>query len=162
MAITGIAATQIRLRNIADKVAENGRKVMNKGSDKIVSEAKINCPEDHGDLVSTIRAEKGREARDGGGHGGRLTITLTFGGVSPESGRDTDPYAVQIHENYEGMLKHGPGEKTLEKMSQYPDHQIGSHFLTRAADAERDRLRKAMIEAVHVGIDERDYEGDDA
>lgn len=150
--ITGVANTRIRLKNISEKVAENARKVMNRGSDAIIRDAQINCPVDEDSLASTIRAEKGKEARDSGGHGGRLTIVLTFGGVSPVTGRDTDSYAMIVHENYEGMLRYGPGPNTLAKMQAYPDHTIGSHFLTRAADDQRPKLEANMIKAVELGV----------
>lgn len=129
-----------RLQYAAVKVPDNARKVMRRTADAIVVEAKINTPHDTGELEDSIREEIGYAGR------GRLQIEILVGGMV--RGVNVDLYAVQVHENYEGMLVHGPGPGTLAKMAAYPDHYIGSKFLERAVDKYRPKLMKAMIEAI--------------
>lgn len=143
MTLRGLGALKTELHNIAEKVPENGRKVMHRGADKIVERAKLFTPHDTGALENSIRQEAGYEGR------GRLTIMITFGGES--DGVDTDAYAMEIHENYD-RLHPGPG--TLLKMEANPGVDIGDHFLTRAVEEQEPKLEKAMIEAVTSTIEE--------
>lgn len=133
----GIEAVILRLRNLAQTVPDNARKVMHRGADRIVKEAKLNVPVDTHNLEESIRKEVDYGFR------GRLKIDITCGGEV--NGVNVDQYAVIVHENYEGMLKHGPGPGTLAKMAANPGRIIGSKFLERALEAERDKLNRAMI-----------------
>lgn len=138
--VTGVEELMVRLRNIAVKVPDNARKVMHRGADRIVDEARLNAPVDTHDLENSIQKEVAYAGNR------RLQIDITVG--SALSGYDVDRYAVRVHENYEGMLVNGPGPGTLAKMAANPTRIIGSQFLTRAMEAEREKLGKAMIEAI--------------
>lgn len=140
MKVTGVEALIARLRNTAVKVPENARKVMHRGADRIVAEAKLNAPVDRHNLEEAIHKEVGYETNR------RLKIDIA---VAPTvNGVDVEDYAAQVHENYESMK---PGKGTIEKRRANPGRLIGSKFLERALEAEEPRLRKAMIEAVEEG-----------
>jgi hypothetical protein len=141
-----VSSVMLQLRNIAEKVPDKARKTMHRAADRIVKEAKLNAPVDDGELEDSIRKEIEYERR------GRLKIDIVMGGWV--RGVNVDRYAVIIHENYEGMLKHGPGKNTLAKMAANPGRFIGSKFLTRAGDKEKDKLMGDMIVAVQRGIKE--------
>lgn len=130
-------AVALKLRNVAQKVPANGRKVMHSSSKTIVKEAKINCPRDDAELEDSIHIEKEYGER------GRLQIDIVAGGEV--RGVDVDAYAALIHEDYESMR---PGPNTILKRAAHPDHIVGGKFLTRAADAEEPKLQKAMIASV--------------
>lgn len=146
--VHGVKDLRSKIRYIVDRVPENGRKQMHRMADRIVKEARLNAPVLKHDIEQGIRKETGREARDAGGHGGRLKIDVVLDLTHAE----LDKYAVRVHENYEGMLVHGPGEKTREKMRAHPDRKIGSKFLTRAVDENRgsmiERLRNDIVATV--------------
>ncbi len=135
--VTGFDEVAIGLRHAAQKVSDAARKQMHRSADKIVSEAKINAPEDKGNLAESIRKEISYDDKR------RLQITIVAGGEV--NGVDVDKYAILIHEHYESMK---PGPKTLEKMAKYPEHIIGSRFLERAAAKVEARLKESMIALV--------------
>ena len=138
--VTGIDELRVELRYKAKKVPDNARKVMHRGADQIAKEAKLNAPVDDGELEDSIHIEKGYE------ESGRLMVVVAAGGVV--RGVDVDRYATLVHENYEGMLKHGPGPNTLAKMRANPGRKIGSKFLERARRDVEPKLKKAMIKSV--------------
>jgi hypothetical protein len=140
--IHGVEQVKSHLRYVADTVPKNARKSFHAAADHIVEESKLNAPHDDGELEDSIHQEVKYEAR------GRLQIDIVAGGII--RGVDVDQYAVIIHENYEGQLKHGPGKNTLAKMAANPGRYIGSKFIQRAIDAEKPRLDRAMVEATNV------------
>jgi HK97 gp10 family phage protein len=137
--ITGFEEISIGLRHIADKVKDGARKQMHRSADKIVKEAQLNAPFDTGALEKSIHKEISYETR------GRLRITIVAGGEV--DGVDVDAYVVMIHEHYDEMR---PGEGTRLKMQANPGRLIGDHFLTRAYDAQENKLQKAMIGMVSL------------
>lgn len=141
MTETGCDAVILMLRNVAQKVPENARKVMHKQADAIVVLAKRMAPEDDGELTDAIHTEISKDER------GRLQIDIVCGGIV--RGVDVDRYAAEIHENYESMK---PGEITILKQQIDPSIVVGGKFLDRAAEASRPRLMKAMIE-----VTQKDY-----
>jgi hypothetical protein len=138
--ISGFEEIAVGLRHAADRVKDGARKQMHRSADKIVTAAKLYCPEDEGNLVASIRKEISYENR------GRLQITVVCGGEI--NGVNVDQYAVIVHEHYEGMLVKGPGKNTLAKMAANPGVYIGSKFIERAADDNKPRLLESMIETV--------------
>lgn len=139
----GFGAVKAALRNVAEKVPENARKVMHRGADRIEKLAKLQCPHDTGDLEESIRQETTYEAK------GRLAIDVLFGGEV--NGSNVDDYGLEVHENYEnmpGIATHGPGKNTLAKMAENPGVLIGSKFLTRALETVEPKLRLAIIDAL--------------
>ncbi|NKX37870.1 hypothetical protein HGG70_08085 [Rhodobacteraceae bacterium R_SAG4] len=115
----------------------------------MIEKARNYAPEDNAALVNSIRVEESKGAR------GRLELRLVVGGQGDVmvGGRQVnlDQYAAIVHEAYENMLVYGPGDRTLEKMAQFPG-KVGSGFLTRAAEEEAPSLDRALIEAVRSVI----------
>ena len=143
MKVTGIEQLMARLRNTAEKVPETARKTMHRGADRIVERARLQSPVDLHNLEESIQKNVGYED----GRRGRLRIDITVGGVV--NGVDVDLYAVRVHEAYEvSVAPNGPGPGTLAKMRANPGVRIGSKFLERALDRERDRLTRDMIAAI--------------
>ena len=143
MKVIGAAAVIAELRNIAEVVPDNARKVMHRGADRIVKEAKLNTPVDTHNLEESIRKEVDREATGGK----RLKIDIAVGGIV--DGVNVDEYAAEVHEAYEtSVAPNGPGPGTKEKMQANPGRQIGSKFLERAVETEQPKFIKALIDAV--------------
>jgi hypothetical protein len=140
MGVRGVGNVLAELRSIGQRVPEAARKTMHRTSDWIVKEAKLNVPVDTHNLEESIRKEVSYGGR------GRLQIDITCGGIV--NGVNVDLYALEVHENYEGMTKNGPGPGTLEKMKANPGRKIGSHFLSRAVEEAQKKLRNQMIEAI--------------
>jgi hypothetical protein len=138
--VHGVENLRVQLGHAALRVADSARKTMHRGADKIVAEAKLNTPVDEHNLEATIRKEVSYEYR------GRLKVTITFGGEI--NGVNVDQYAMRVHENYEGMLRKGPGPGTLAKMAANPGRIIGSKFLERAVTDQKDSLMKKMVSVV--------------
>ena len=138
--VEGVGQVKAMLRNVAQKSFPHAARTMRTGADKIVVLSKLQCPHDDGELEDSIH----QEVMDDGNR--RLAIDIVAGGTV--RGIDVDQYAVIIHENYEGQLKHGPGKNTLAKMAANPGVVIGSKFIQRAVDASEEPLVKKMIETI--------------
>ena len=142
MRLEGTAELLASLRNISDKVSSTARKTMHRGADRIVKRAKLYAPVDTGALVDSIHKEVGYDDQNR-----RLEIDIVAGGEV--DGVDVDAYVLEIHENYESMK---PGKNTLAKMAANPGVLIGSKFLERAVDEEREKLeREVIVASVAVG-----------
>lgn len=139
MKAVGLTELIAGLRHGAESVPDKARKTMHRGAEKILKEAVLNAPVDDAELEDSGHIVKGYEMR------GRLKIDVVFGGIV--RGVDVDRYAMQIHENYEGMLRKGPGPGTLAKMAANPGRIIGSKFLQRAVDAEESKLKASLLKA---------------
>lgn len=133
---------EVGLKNIAEKVPSHASRAMRRAAQRIVNRAKIYVPEDTEALKNSIRLEAQRGVR------GRLEINVIAGGLEVINikGRmvNLDQYAAIIHEAYEDM---NPGEKSIAKMELYPG-KVGSGFLTRAAEDERETLSRNVIEDI--------------
>lgn len=138
---------QLALKNFAVRVPDHAARTMRLVAARIEKKAKDYAPEDTKALVNSIHVETVRGVR------GRLELRIIVGGsgemVELPDGRRfaVDQYAAIIHEHYEDMLVYGPGDRTLEKMEQFPG-KVGSGFLTRAAEEEAARMNHSLI----VGI----------
>lgn len=141
MGLNGLDSVMFKLRNLGTKVPENGRKVMHRAADRIVRQAKINAPRLEGNLEDSIRKVVSYGER------GRLQIDIVMGGTI--NGVNVDEYALEMHENYEAYR---PGPGTREKMAQNPGAIIGSKFIERAVDEEREKLMNAMIAGIRETI----------
>jgi len=144
--VTGIPSLVTELRQLGKRVPATARKIFHRGADKIIKEAKLNTPVDTEGLEESLRKEVTY------GYRGRLQIDLVAGGTVNSKGVNTSVYAVEIHENYEDPERGGPGKKTLAKMAANPGRIIGSGFLRRALEAEREKLARQLIEAVEREI----------
>jgi hypothetical protein len=135
------------LHNLASRVPENARKTMRRAAERIVQKAKLYVPEETGLLMESIRLESSYGAR------GRLQINVVAGGPQQimRKGRmiTLDQYAAIIHEHFDEME---PGDRTLEKQALNPGLDIGSGFLSRAAQEEQTKLGRDMIAAVTTTI----------
>lgn len=143
--IKGLEAVILELRNTGVLVAANARKTMHRAADRIVREAKLNCPEDTEALVDSIQKEVAYGER------GRLQINVTAGNTgasNPRSGEPVDSYAQRVHEDYEN-IPGAPGPRTIQKREANPGRYVGEKFLDRAADEERVKLKQRMIDAVN-------------
>lgn len=125
------------MKELAGKVPQQGRKIIDRGADKIVKEAQLNAPVDEHNLEDAIHKEKSYEGR------GRLKVDLVVGGQV--RGVNVDQYAALIHENYRSM---NPGAGTLAKRAANPGRYIGEKFLERAVDDNMPKLIKQMSEAI--------------
>jgi hypothetical protein len=143
MKISGVAQVQAMLRYVAEKVPENGRKVMHKGAETIVVEAKLNAPVLEHAIEDSIHIEKDYVER------GRLQITVVAGGVV--NGKDVDQYVALIHEHFDSM-KPGPG--TLAKQAAHPERIVGGKFLERARASQEQLIQKALIDSATKVIQE--------
>ena len=130
-----------QLAYTADRVKDGARKQMHRGADRIVTEARLNAPVDEGNLEASIKKEVNYGVR------GRLNIMVVMGGFV--NGVNVDKYAVEVHENYEGMLKNGvPGKLTDIKRQANPGRYVGQKFLARAIADNEAKIQAAMISAV--------------
>lgn len=127
------------LRYVAEVVPDRSRKVMHRGADKIVEEAKLNAPVDKHNLEESIRKEVSYE------DSGRLKIDITAGGFV--NGVNVDDYAVEVHEHYR---EDKPGKGTQAKRDALPGRHVGGQFLERAVEGIEPKLNAAVIQAVIV------------
>lgn len=134
----------VTLTNIARKVPETGRKTMHRGADKIIKEAQLNAPVDKHNLEQSITKEIGYDQDQGG----RLTIIIRVGGSV--NGVDVEEYAMSVHENYGDMT---PGPGTIAKREANPGRYVGEKFLQRAVEDQRQKLMKAMIDAIYEELE---------
>jgi HK97 gp10 family phage protein len=125
------------MKELAGRVPKQGRKILERGAEKIVKEAQLNAPVDKHNLEDAIHMEKGYEGR------GRLKVDIVVGGEV--RGVDVDRYAMLIHENYEGM---NPGKGTIKKREANPGRYVGGKFLERAVDDMMPKIQKQMAEAI--------------
>lgn len=148
MRVINMDKVKVGLRNIADRVPDNARKVMHRSAEEIVKVARIQTPRDIGNLEDSIKILKSY------GYRGRLQIDI---GVAPTGDEvningkpiNVNDYAAIIHENYRALT---PGRRTLLKRAQYPGYYIGERFLTRAAEAQEPKLEKQMITTIETVI----------
>lgn len=126
--VSGIEAVQAELRQIAEKVPENGRKQMHRMADRIVKQAKLNAPVDKHNLEEAIH----KEVTYDGTQGGRLQIDVVAGGMVGDV--NVDDYAAEMHEHYP---ENNPGPGTQAKREALPGVHVGGGYLQRAVDAER-------------------------
>lgn len=136
MNVSGVDEVFYQLTHAGQRVSDGARKKMHAGAARIVKEARLNAPRDDGELEDSIRIEKDYGFR------GRLQLNIVMGGFV--RGVNVDSYAMEVHENYEGMGK--PGANTLAKMAANPGRYIGSKFLERAAAKEEPRLNADIID----------------
>ena len=148
ISITGANEVISRLRYYADKVPENGRKVMNRRAEIILQNAKNYAPEDIGNLVNAIQLERSYGSR------GRLQINIFVAARGGELGvnnelkpGDLERYAAFVHENYSGWVQN-PSKKTKQKMAMYGADKVGTGFLRTAVDEQRENLEKGLVEAI--------------
>lgn len=121
MNVAGAGEVVTQLFHAGERVKDGARKAMHRVSDRIVKEAKLNCPVDKHNLEESIHAEKDYERN------GRLTIKIVVGGTV--NGVNVDAYAAEVHEHYESMH---PGPGTIAKRIANPSRYVGEKFLERA------------------------------
>lgn len=144
--VTGIQENRLELRQLGLNAVDGASKQMRRAANNIVETAKEYVPEDSSALKNSIRVEADRS-----GINGRLQIDVVVGGqiVDRDNGDvfmadvNLDQYALIIHENYEAYK---PGPRTLAKMAGPNGSKVGSHFLSRAAEEEEEKLRKQMFD----------------
>jgi Bacteriophage HK97-gp10, putative tail-component len=141
--VDGVQDLMSRLRITADSVGGAARKVMHRAADRIVKNAKLNCPVDDGRLEQSIHKEVKY------GYRNQLTIEIVADGVI--DGKDVGEYAAIIHEHYESF-KPGPG--TIAKRAASPGRYVGGKFLQRALEEEQDRLAAQIEKAMQKQIAE--------
>lgn len=146
--VTGLKENRLELRQIGERAVDGASKQMRRAANNIVKTAKEYVPEDSGALKNSIRVESDRT-----GINGRLQIDVVVGGqiVDRDNGEvfmadvNLDQYAIIIHENYEAYK---PGPRTLAKMAGPNGDKVGSHFLSRAAEEEEEKLQRQMFNLV--------------
>ncbi len=136
--VYGCEELQLLMKEMAGRVPKQARKILDRGADKIVKEAKLNTPVDDLELEDSIRKEKSYEDR------GRMRVEIVVGGTVRDV--NVDNYAMLIHENYESM---NPGPETIAKRAANPGRDIGSKFLERAVDDMMPKIQKQMIAAIN-------------
>jgi hypothetical protein len=140
--VDGVEELMTRLRITADSVGGAARKVMHRAADRIVKNAKLNCPVDDGRLEQSIHKEVKY------GYRNQLAIDIVADGVI--DGKDVGEYAAIIHEHYESF-KPGPG--TIAKRAANPGRHVGSKYLQRALEEEQERLTQQIEKAMQREID---------
>lgn len=153
MNVVGYGGLVNMLRSIADRVPDAARGQMKRASQRVVTLAKLQAPEDEGNLVNSIRIERSYGTRN------RLQIDIIAGDqtVVNDFGRtiDLNTYALMVHEAYETQVAtRRPGENTRRKMIANPTIKIGSGFLRRAMDKEAKGLERVMVKAIEKIIKE--------
>lgn len=141
--VTGVRDVLAKLRYIAEKIPENGRKKMHANADRIVREAQLNTPVDTHDLENAIHKVT---TYDSGRHG-RLSIEINFKGDPV-----IEQYGNFVHEAYETMK---PGEGTITKREANPDRYVGEKFLERAENDNREKLPQSLLETIMSIIPKR-------
>jgi hypothetical protein len=137
MKVYGCDELAALMKQLAGKVPQQGRKIIDRGADLIVKDARLNAPVDEHNLEDAIHKEKSYEDR------GRLRIEIVVGG--DVRGVNVDQYAMIIHENYEGM---NPGAGTLAKRAANPGRYVGGKFLERAVDDDMPKIITQMTQAI--------------
>lgn len=153
--VTGAEKVIGTFRQVGERVVSGARQMMHRAADKVLEDAKINAPEDFGDLAASIRKEVVSR-----GERGRLEIDIVVGGQS--AGADIDRYAELMHENYDSIIAESETDahgrvrraRTKAKQAAHPDHIVGGKFLDRALEAQRGKLEPKMTELVTVIIKE--------
>lgn len=136
MKVTGATQAITRLRSIGTLVPEQARKTMHASAERIVKEARLNAPVEHGNLEQSIHVEKSYEAGRG-----RLMIDVVAGGIV--NGRNVDDYAAVMHESTYDL-----GPESLAKQEAHPERLVGPKFLERAAEAEQEPLIGKMVAVI--------------
>ncbi|PZR92253.1 MAG: hypothetical protein DI537_13785 [Stutzerimonas stutzeri] len=161
----GIGSAMAQLRSIGQKVPDAARSAMRRSAQTILENARAYAPEDFGNLANAIHIVKDY------GYRGRLEIDIDIiptgrettkprklkgAGFSNSKPRQIDvlQYALLVHENYETHVAYvnGPGERTKQKMAANPG-KVGSGFLRRAAEEEREKLTRYLIATVNQIIE---------
>jgi hypothetical protein len=148
MKVYGCDELAALMKQLAGRVPKQGRKVLERGAEKIVKEAQLNAPVDKHNLEDAIHMEKRYEGR------GRMAVDIVVGGTV--RGVDVDRYAMLVHENYEAMLRvvrkdgtaGGPGPGTLAKRAANPGRYVGEKFLERAVDDTMPKIQTQMAAAI--------------
>ncbi|MDE4297089.1 hypothetical protein PXK56_18030 [Phaeobacter gallaeciensis] len=153
MSVSGVGHVESMLRNIARRVPDVARGQMKRSAARVVKLAQIMVPEDEGHLKDSIRIEKSY------GYRGRLEISIIAGKqmVTRHNGKTVslDQYALLVHEAYEtAVAPNGPGEGTKAKMAAHPTIKIGSGFLFRALESEKESFNRVMAEVIDKVITE--------
>lgn len=133
---------ELSLRRLSRSVPRDAARTLRRAMDRVVAKAKLYAPEDTTALVESIRVEESKV-------GNRAQFKVTMGGPQmTEWGVPLDHYAVAVHEHYESFVTSGEymGEGTKKKMAM--GIPVGSHFLDRAMEEERDALVRAAAESV--------------
>lgn len=135
--VSGAGEVVARLKHAGERVKDGARKSMHRGADRIVREARLNTPVDKGNLEASIVKDVTYVDR------GRLQIEVVVGGFV--GGVNVDEYAAEIHENYDDE---NPGPRTALKRQANPGRLVGSKFLERAIEDNREKIEAAMIAVV--------------
>lgn len=144
---TGVGFVKVQFRNLMKKVPDVARGQMHRSARNVVKRAQLFVPEDTQALRNSIRVIKTYGSR------GRLQIDIVAGDdtITTDTGRQVDlnTYAALVHEAYETQVApNGPGERTRAKMNANPSVKIGSRFLTRALDKEREKVEKNLTDVI--------------
>jgi hypothetical protein len=135
--VSGAGDVALRLGYAGERVKDGARKAMHRGADKIVKEARLNTPVDKGNLEASIVKDVNYVDR------GRLQIEVVVGGFV--GGVNVDEYAAEVHENYDDE---NPGPRTALKREANPGRLIGSKFLERAIEDNREKIEAAAIAVI--------------
>jgi hypothetical protein len=153
MRVRGDKQVIMMLQHIGKTVPDIARGQMKRSANRIVKRAKIMTPEDSTALMESIRIEKTYGER------GRLQIEIMAGNARLTLVRgkkiDLNTYATLVHEAYETTVApNGPGEGTKKKMNANPSVTIGSGFMSRATEEEKEPLDRALIAGIRKVIKE--------
>ncbi len=142
MTITGVADVQAMLRNVASRVSDSSRKVMDRAANRVVENAKAMAPVDQGYLEESIVRDTDYEVENRR----RKMIFISVGGMTAPDGTNVSDYALDVHENYD-ETNMGPNSR-LKQAGQ--TLKIGRHFLTRALEMEQQRLPDEIATTVRA------------
>lgn len=147
--VTGINEVRTEMRNTATRVQDAARSAMARSAVRIRDEARINAPRDLWNLEEAIQIIRKI------GDDRRLQLDIDV--LPSVNGVNVQQYAIIVHESYNSMINDDgdPSRRqgTKEKQAQYPSHVIGEKYLERAADAEREKMNRYMIDVVTKAIE---------
>jgi len=160
--VVGAAEVAVELQRFGERMVRGSVKITREAAKNIESKAKEYVPEDSEELKKSIRT-----LDDRGGFRGRTRFEIVAGGRTveqhqskrtyktafglkkkraPRKDVDLDSYAIFVHENYEDFAIE-PSDKTKAKPL-YAEGKVGSGFLRRAADEEKEAMEKQLFNLV--------------
>jgi len=148
--VVGAAEVAIELQRFGERMVRGSVKITREAAKNIENKAKEYVPEDSEELKKSIRT-----LNDRGGFRGRTRFEVIAGGRTVERHKskhadrldvDLDSYAIFVHEHYEDFAIE-PSGKTKAK-PRYAEGKVGSGFLRRAADEEKEAMERQLFNLV--------------
>lgn len=135
MRISGVDKVQVNLRQISERTTRKSRRVIEEEGYKLRDEARLNAPVDTGNLEQAIRVEVRYE--------GRYRRKVVEVGVD----LDEAPYAIFMHEGWEGHPTYNLGPRSRRK-AEALNRIVGRKYLERAATDREESILQRVGQAI--------------